>query len=279
MIADCSPAVRIGGQPQKCLQVTGAMAPKRSHRIAAGTFILSVREDKNTQLGIYRADRADLPHLTINWGNPSKNINVHLAVNLEKGGKDYVQVASIPESSLQQQIYSFEPDLNAHASYLRSKARRVSVGWLRRRGYRILFLDAQAEKVLIQRVLPLRRVGRKKKKWTHVPDERFLRNPTQSLELADHVYRPKKLREIAAAGYDERISAECAYGKRRGKSIQLMLQRRPNGKPYWVMIETSSFESLTEAIPDFWKRCFNQLLPSGAQAKIYSGLRLDEIGW
>jgi hypothetical protein len=104
------------------------MPAKRSQRIAIGKFIATIREKDNTQIGICRADRSDLPHLTLNWGNPSRNTNVHLTVNLEKGGKDYLHIASIPESSLERQLQSFEPELNAHASYLKSKARPVSVG-------------------------------------------------------------------------------------------------------------------------------------------------------
>lgn len=258
---------------------TTIMVPKGSYRIKLKELVISIRVDHNIQLIICRDGQPDLPHLTINWGNPTKNINVHLTTTKKNNQKEYQRIAQISELKLAELFESFKPELINIGNILIARARPVSPSWLRRRGYKILFFDKDAEKHLSQRIAPKQKHGRKKKKWAYIPDEQIIKNPNRLPEVTKCVHHPRKLRELAAIGYDKPIFAECLYGKRRGRLIALALRHKPDGEPYWISLNIELIQEVLNTTSNFVQSGLVKLLPSDALDKVYDALCLNEIGW
>jgi hypothetical protein len=256
----------------------GDVAAKRSHRIKVGELIITVREDRNVQLGIYRAGREGLPHLTINWGNPDKHIHFHLTTNLKECGKNYDDIAKVSESDLAKHLRSFEPELIGYVDGLRERVRPVSIGWLRSRGFRVFSLGEDGKREVGEKAFARRKLG-KRKRWTYIPDSAFINNVGRSPEIMRHLYHPRKLRQMAIEGWADPVIAECCYGKRRGRVIQLMLRHRANGEPYWAFLDLNLLEGLSKVTGDFLERCLKQLLPDDSWERISKALCLEEIGW
>jgi hypothetical protein len=252
---------------------------KDNHRIKLKELLVSIRKDHNVQMVIWRDRRSDLPHLTINWGNPSGNINAHLTVTRKDNEKEYLQVAQISETDLAKCFESFEPELINIGKALANNAHPVSPSWLRRRGYKIVFWDEDAEKHLLKTIIPRQKYGRKNKKWTYIPDERILNDLDRLPEVSEYYHHPRKLRDLTGRNYNKPVFAECMYGKKRGQMMILILISRPDRKSYWVSLNLEMLQELLKSGSDLVRAGLTTLLPPNALEKVNSGLRLVETGW
>jgi hypothetical protein len=74
----------------------------------AGNLTIRLVQGRNVKLFIFRNDRSELPHLTISWRNPSKEIDIHFKKRTKGGREHHDPIAIILESDFSKAYESFQ---------------------------------------------------------------------------------------------------------------------------------------------------------------------------
>jgi len=240
-----------------------------------GQFTLRLIQSHNAKLLVGRNDRADLPHLTISWGNPSREIDFHLTRRVRGGKEHHEPLGTISESDLAKAAESFGANLSQSLQSKIIDLRKVRPGWLARNGYWLMHLPIEVQDRLIDSVAPR---NKRHGKWTRVVEDNVLEKLAQSQEMMDSIHHPTALHDLSVMGYQGPIFAQSMRRKYRGRRLLgLYLLCKPDGRRYWVRIDklTQDMLKLTE---EFIESSLKSLLPEDTWHKIQSGLRLEEVG-
>lgn len=248
---------------------------QRSERgLKIGKLTLRLIESHNTKLVIGRNDRADLPHLTISWKNPTAEIDFHLTTRVRGGDVYHESLGKIAESDLARVADSLGEELSKALVSKISALRKVRPGWLARNGYWLLHLpEGMQDKLVNNLAAKSKRHG----KWTRVVETDFLEKFAQSSEVTDSIYHPSVLHDLARIGFSGPILTQSTRRKRGKRLIGLCLMANPDDRRYWARIDrlTQDILKLSEG---FITSSIKKLLPGDTWLKIQSGLQLDEVG-
>src|SRR5437870_5323242 len=152
-----------------------------------GGLTIRVIQDHNMKLLISRNDRGDLPHLTISWGNASKEFDVHLTTRVKGGEEHHERLATIPEADLEKAAESFGAGLALSMQSRMAQLRKVRPGWLARNGYWLLYLPQAVQDKLIESLAPrVKRHG----KWTREIKQDVFERLAQAQEFLDSIHHP-----------------------------------------------------------------------------------------
>lgn len=157
----------------------------------------------------------------------------------------------------------------------------VRPGWLRRKGYFVLYQNKASGEKMMQKIVPLKNYGKgSKKKRTYIPDKQLMNNIHCLPEIYESVYYPNVLHQIATEGKQGVIIAVGRRGKKRLPLRVLELMQKPNGRFCWVSISPNRcFNELMQNMNGLWLRFLEELLPPDAGKRIYQALRLGEAGF
>lgn len=231
-------------------------------------------QSHNAKVLIGRNDRADLPHLTVSWRNPSREIDFHLTRRGKGGEEHHESLGRISESDLAKAAEAFGAKLSKSMQSRIGELQKVRPGWLARNGYWLLHLPKDVQDELIDSLAPKRK---RHGKWTRVVEDDVFEKLAQSPEIMDSIRHPTVLHDLSVMGYRGPIFAQSMRRKYRGRLIGLCLMVKPDGRRYWARIDklTQDMLRLSEA---FIGSSIKGLLPDDTWLKIHSGLRLEEIG-
>jgi hypothetical protein len=168
-----------------------------------GKLTLRLIESHNTKLVIGRNDRADLPHLTISWRNPTAEIDIHLTTRVRGGAVYHEPLGRIAESDLARVADSFGEELSKALVSKITTLRKVRPGWLARNGYWLLHLPEGMQDKLVNNLAPK---SKRHGKWTRVVETDFLEKFAHSSEVTDSIYHPSVLHELARIVFADQSS-------------------------------------------------------------------------
>lgn len=251
------------------------MTANNKGRLRFGGLIFDFRATHNSQLHIMRdKPKDDLPHLTINWGNPSKTINIHLT-GREKGGKETEEkLGRIAEEDLGKALSAFGHEMISAILSSGMKVRKVRPGWLGRKGYRVACFDEDAEKQLLEIVAPMRRYHSKDER--HITKEGFEKY-VSSVDLDEVLRHPSILHELRLQGRTTPVLARRVFGRHRPSIIPLILRSWTNGRLSWLDLNPM-LQSIQAFPKEKFANYFKGIFPKDAWAKIHNALALSEIG-
>lgn len=251
--------------------------PKRvRHRLEIPRLGIEMIHGNNVKVIIFRTDRSDTPHLTISWGNATKEIDVHLKSRTTGGEEDHQPIAKLPQSELERLAAAFEPELMDSVAAAIQTLRPVQPGWLWRHRYVVVHLRHEAEEHLLNKIAPRRK---RKGRWARSVDPQAVRDIVKSHRIIHCVYHPAILHELAAEAYAGPIFAQCVAGRRRGRLIALCSIVKPSGIRSWVIIDGRFIRALTDLSQKFVMACLKRLLPGDTQATVANALHLEEVGF
>ena len=251
------------------------MSARSENGIRAGNLTIRLVQGRNIKLIISRNDRKELPHLTISWQNPSKEIDVHLKKRTPGGHEHHQPIATIPEYDFARVLESFGSELLRVIALSIDKVRKVRPGWLARNRYVLLYLPDDVQELLIQRLAPKQR---RHGKWTHIVNKDVLENMEHLQEINNSIYHPAMLHELAALGYSGPVFAECIGSKYKHRLMSLQLVNKSNGRCCWVRTDKLARE-LMNMSEGFIVSSLKQLLPNDSWLMVHNELRFDEIGF
>lgn len=243
-------------------------------RLRFGGLIFDFREAHNSQLHIMREKPTDLPHLTINWGNPGKRINIHLT-RRDKGGKTLEEkLGRIAEEDLGSALSALGHEMIPAILNSGMQIHKVRPGWLGRKGYRVAWLDEDAERQLLEIVAPTRR--------HHGKDERCIttegfQNYVSMVDPDEILRHPSILHELRLQGHTTPVLAHRVFGRHRPSMIPLILKPWTNGRLSWLDLNPA-LRSIHAFPKERFANCLKGVFPKDAWSKIHNELALSEIG-
>lgn len=243
-------------------------------RIKFSKITMEIAQGNNSKLIIFRSDRSDLPHLTVSWGNPSREVDIHLKRRTSGGSEKPTPIAKIPESEITSLLKSFEPEYQRSIETVLPKLQPVRPGWLGHKGYVVFYMDDDTQQKLIARIAPKRK---HRSKLAHVVDESAIKDLSQAQEIMDCIYQPAILHNLAAIEFKGTVLAQCIRGKRKGRLLVLYPSLKANSKYCWFAINAKHIELMTSS-NKFFLSGFKQLLPDDAWTTIFDALHLAELG-
>jgi hypothetical protein len=213
---------------------------RKRMRFRIGDIIVEYRHAHNHQVLLSQARQLN-PHLTITWGNYSKNIHVHITNNLPNGEKDYQNVANIPENDFAKALELPEQKLLEFMERLVKSVKWVRPGWLARKGFQLQCQSDEWRKNIFELVTPNEKIGKgKNKKRTYLIDKISAESGLEYVELLPAA----SLHELRKIGYKDAI---FAYSGRRKEPFLLSYTYNPSGQLRWAMLDTLKLQQLFEA--------------------------------
>lgn len=250
------------------------MFPSQINRIRIQKLTIELRRGRNSKLIIFRNDRNDIPHLTISFENPSKEIDIHLKTRASGGQEHHREIAKVHEIDIAKVFDSFKPILLKNLSEIIPKLKQVRPGWLGRKGYAIFYLDDNAARSLMNRIAPRRKHH---SKWERVADLSVVDNYAHSPEAMDNIFHPSVLHELTNLRYNRPVFAGRMYGRHKPKLMPIHLAQKSNGKLCWIRLD-KFIKSMMELSETFMLSCLKQILPEDAWTTVYNELHLEEFG-
>src|ERR1044072_2666309 len=244
------------------------------NRLKFGQLTFEIRKGRNIKFQVFRNERPELPHLLISFGNPTKEIDIHLTHRTAGGKVEYHSIGKVPESAIGQLFESIEPKIRETVLQHASNLRRVRPGWLTRHGYIVCYLNAEVESKVIDFLAPKRK--------HHSKLERVLREAGLeeylNTELArETVFLPSVLHELKRLNYAHPIMIARVRGKLRPRLGGVCLFRTNKGNLQWVAIHelTKKLMPLGQLVIDQLRK----LVPEDKWQVLLEGLGLDEVDW
>jgi len=218
------------------------------------------------KLLVFRADRPDLPHITISWNNTSGEVDVHAtpqgadrATARQPLGR-YLQVdVATLVSSIGQQLLA----MLQHATMQLHWA--VGPRWLARNGYALL--KAEGERIIqwLERAAPKRR-------GKYRLDLRVLKEPPRV------ALYPPTARYLAAAIQEGLLFALSTKGSDKGRVLILVPLTWSTGSVTWLGIDHHDAQQFASRAKKLFSTATDPLLARPWQ-QIRKILELHEIGW
>lgn len=247
------------------------MDTQKINRLRIPKLTFQFTQERNVKLIIFRNDRSDLPHLTISFANPSKEIDIHLK-SRSSGGKEHLtKIAKIHENDIAKTLGLITSIFLQKIADNINKIKKVRPGWLARKGYWILYLDETAEKTFINYFAP---IGKRHGKWERQINSSSFDNYLNSTNIGDNIYYPSFLHELASSGYGQPVFAFRVYGKHKPMVMPIGLIQR-NGKAYWIRMD--KFTKNLVNLDDVFLSCLSKILPEDVRTKISNALCLEEL--
>lgn len=237
-------------------------------------FYLQVSQQNRTV--VFMNSQFPTLHLTISWMNQSGEFDIHMSRELSNGSKLYSSIAKFTEADLKRFSewleLNFEPQLISILSSFLIRSKPIRPGWLRRRGYVILWVPEKDHQQLIVDKL----VKRHKKRKYRLYSDCFL-NLNLTREVEEYLYDPSILHTLARNDEQGLLQALPLIGRRknRRKNLSLKFVNSPVGKSGWFTIDS--------IVPDFG-RIFEPIHHRLIQAlprildRVFDELRLHELG-
>jgi hypothetical protein len=251
------------------------MILQNENGLRIGNLTMRLARGRNMKLYVFRNDRKELPHLTISWQNPSKQIDIHLTKRTPSGNKNHQPIAKISETVLKEACEHLVSEMLKIITANIDKVRKVRPGWLARNGYVVLYLPNDVQERLIQEFVPKQK---RHGKWTHIVDKELITGRKQPQVVIDGLYHPTILYKLAELDYREPLFAVCGHRKFRKRLISLMLAIKPTGRPCWVRIDNLAKEMMKK-VEELMIFSIKQMLPNNAWETIQGELYFDELGF
>jgi hypothetical protein len=218
------------------------------------------------KLVVFRTDRADLPHLTCSWNNPTRDVDLHLTPVSPRDNYDRESLLKIQESEL---MARFRDLVGQIVAVVLSNPIQLVWGvhakWLTARGYVLLGPTSEPVSEWFQRALSKRR-------GKYRLDERVFK---QMPKIG--VYRPTA-REFAKLGQDGQMHAVCMKGLQRRTVLMLARLDFAPSNATWVAFDFADLSSLVKTFQR--RRVIPQWFASfapGAWERIHAALQLHEL--
>lgn len=251
------------------------MIQQNENGLKIGNFTIRLASGRNVKLYVLRNDRKELPHLTISWQNPSKQIDIHLTTRTVGGNENHQPIAKIDESVLKSDCEHLVAEMLKIITANIDKVRKVRPGWLARNGYVVLYLPDDVQERLIQKLFPKQK---RHGKWTHIVDKEIIAGSKPLQEVIDRLYHPSILHELAELNYREPILAASGRKKCKYHLIPLMMITNPNGNSCWVRLDNLA-KKMMKNLEELMISSIKQMLPNNAWEIIHGELYLDELGF
>jgi hypothetical protein len=212
----------------------------------------------------FRADRKDLPHLTLSWNNRSGEVDIHLTFSLGTGGTGRESIARFPQAELKRLAESLGSELlGIVATSTFEVVWSVSPSWLMKRNFRLLGPKAESVVQWLHQSAP-------KIRGKHRLDSEKLRNiPKYAL------YSPTRQRLAQLAQFGMMYSV-CTKGPERGR-VLILLPVALFG-PVWSAMDYDDLQRFAETVQRLFRKHWQRLATKQAK-RVYAALRLREIGW
>jgi hypothetical protein len=222
---------------------------------------------------IRRIDRKDTPHLTLSFNNASNEIDLHFKYESARNDPSSIHTPLLRitkaavESYLANLVSDFEREF---VGIISRNIKFVRPGWLGRKGYLIAWQDSgEIEKQIIESAPKIRRKHRvdidKLKKVFNEPD----------ISKINFAYS-SELHKLSTSKNKIQVFAIHSRGKR--PTLFLSYIRRSNDKYSWFTVH-NKLKSDGEHFFDSHISQDMKLQAKSLWEKIYSALRLDEIGF
>ena len=217
-------------------------------------------------LVVFRTDRADLPHLTCSWNNPTGEVDLHLTPVSPRDNDDRESLLKIQESELKARFHDLVREIIELV--LRSPIQMVwgvHPKWLAAGGYVLLGPTSEPVSAWFQRALSKRR-------GKYRLDERtFKQMPKMG------VYKPTA-RRFAKLGEEGQMYAVCTRGPQRWTTLMLARLDFNPSSATWLALDFADLSSLVGTVQR--RRVIPQWFASFAPEawkRIYVALQLHEL--
>lgn len=251
------------------------MTLQNENGLRIGNLTIRIASQRNVKMYVLRNDQKGLPHLTISWQNPSKQIDIHLTTRTVGGNENHQPIAKIDESVLKSACEHLGAEMLKIITANIDKVRKVRPGWLARNGYVVLYLPDDVQERLIQKSVPKQK---RHGKWTHIVDKEIITGSKPLQEMIDRLYHPSMLHELAELNYREPVLAASGRRKCKQRLISVMLITNPNGNSCWVRLDNLAKEMMKN-LEELMISSIKQMLPNNAWETIQGELHLDELGF
>jgi len=226
---------------------------------------------------LMRADRRDLPRLTISWDNRSGEVDIHLTQEnrgLDRSvTKSHEPVFKFRQAALAEAAPAMTAFIERQfARPLLVSYRRFRPGWLARKGYVLFLPPEEALSAHFRSILP------KVRGKYRVQGERIT-NRQRSTWMLDHLYSPRELNVIDHEKLNGPV--QLIPSRRRGGGLLMLgYMRGPDGRHGWWGIRQRDlqriFHTINRGIDEALRRQL-RVEHSVAFEKIVAGLALDDI--
>jgi hypothetical protein len=215
---------------------------------------------------IFRVDRNDLPHLTISFNNPSKEVDIHLTPPSSKNGNNRESITKILEGDLQGFINSFLKNIRSIVrDNIPQMIQSAQPAWLAKNNYYLIETEDESIERWLKKAAP-------KFHSRYRLDERELD------KIPDHkLFYPTK-RHFIELGKQGQIFSICKKGPNRGRLLILAKLPLSNGSFIWAAFDYRDMEKVISKIKKYVHQYFQQFA-SDKIKRIYTALKLKEIGW
>lgn len=220
------------------------------------------------KLVIFRTDPAGigLPHLTLSWGNPTREIDLHITPRHPKDANDRDSIIKIPENELIEFFDSLGQQFSTVATTTLLKLFfPVRGSWLRTNYYKVLQPGGGSSAQWLLRATP-------KIRGKYRADKNTLR------EIPKHSLRQPTTERLAELRVERQVWAVCTRGWNRGHILVLHYMPWRLGILTWVAIDYDDAPEFCSAVQRVLSDPLDSLVTS-ALKRIHDELRLEEIGW
>ena len=244
------------------------------HRFRVGQITIEVRQGRNTKVLLFRNDRSDLPHLLFSFGNPSKEIDVHLK-SRAAGAKEVLRsIAKISDTAVTIVLENVEPRLKEIALQHVVNIRPVRPGWLGKKGYVVSYLNEESERKLVEIFAPKRKYH---SKWERVLRASGLDDFVQSDLPGEMLFLPSVLHELKKLQYSRPVMVHRIRGRHRPAMTALRLGLTSKGRLEWFPVHkfVNDLRYVGELVVDELR----QLVPGEKWELVWDALHLEEVDW
>jgi hypothetical protein len=214
-------------------------------------------------------------HLTITWMNRSGELDIHMTREMQQGPKLYSSIAKLKEADVERFIkwseQTLEPQLISSIRAFFDKEKPIRPGWLRRRGYLILWIPEEEHKNLMMDNF----VKRRRRRCFRLYSNAFS-NLNVEEKFLEHLYDPSILHIIGRDNEGGWIQALPLIGRRKNRRKNFFLKFiKTNGdRGGWFAIDSlvPGFEKIFEPIHQTVVRAMPGILN-----RVFDELRLHEL--
>ena len=218
------------------------------------------------KLVVSRVDRKELPHLTISWGNPSGEIDIHLTPRFPKDENDRESLAKIQEVVVGSFVQSIGKDV---VEIAKNKMFRIiwsiRPGVLARNHYYLIGTKEESIEQWLRRAAP-------KLRGKHRLDSNVLKKIPKT-----ELYYPTARRLIEPEQQGQ-LYAVCTKGNEKGNLLALIKFPWSDGSITWIALIHEDMLEFTTALRKVLSKRFKDLA-SNQVKRVYQVLKLKEIGW
>ncbi len=219
------------------------------------------------KLVVFRADRRDLPHVTVSWGNRSGEVDVHITPQNPRGANARESVFRMQQSDLigsarKLALMALEPVGKTPVRVVSG----IGAAWLREHGYVLVALKDLSIVEWLRGALPRKR-------------GKYRLDPVKFRQLPQPAVFSPTARNFDKLGREGCFhQAVCTKGPERGTA--LLLVRLDVVPPWWVAVDIQDGLELIQRVKDsrLLSRWFTTLAP-GTWERVHSALRLGELGF